>query len=150
PTKRTLITMDEPTQKAQFKIADKSAMKDLESYEAAARAFAVSNVMFDDPEELDSVTLDLNALVGGEKISNETLQSATQKFTGTVIKNRAVGKLEIKKLTYGGIDSAVFPLDAATQKRFAMYLKPSAMQESDDPSIRAQAAKLTKGCKTVW
>jgi transglutaminase-like putative cysteine protease len=150
PVKRTLITMDEPTQKAQFKIAEKSAMKDLESYEAAARAFAVSNVMFDDPGELDSVTMDLNAQVGGEKISFETLQSKTQKFTGKVIKNRAVDKLEIRKMTYAGKGAAKYPLDEPTKKRFARYLKPSAMQESDDPAVRAQALKLVKGSKTTW
>ncbi len=150
PAARSLVAMHEPIQKAVFKLADKDAMKDLVGYEAAARVFAVSNVMFENPDGLDSITLDLDALVGGARITAETLRIPTQTFTGSVVKNKAVGKLEIRKFSYDGKDSAPYPLPTEAKSKYSAYLKPGPMIESDDPDVKAQAKKLVAGTKYAW
>jgi hypothetical protein len=142
--------MDVPSQQATFQLADKRALTGIAGVEAASRAFAVTDVALDHPMKLDSLTVDIDATVAGEKITPATLRIPRQKFEGKVEKNRAVGTLTITRVNYDGKDAAALPLSAAQRTRFAPFLKAENMTESDDPEVRALAEKLSDGCKNTW
>jgi transglutaminase-like putative cysteine protease len=150
PRQHLFVSLAVPGQKAVFRLADKNAMKDLEGIEAASRAFAVSDVAFDDPGELESVTLSVKASVVAEKISVASLQRPTQSFSGTVKNNTAVGTFTIRKLVYKGEHAPPFPPGDDVKAEWARFLKPEARIESDDPDIIALAKKLTDGAKDSW
>lgn len=142
--------MDVPSQIAQFKLADKTALEGIEGVEAASRAFAVSNVAFDNPLGLEFITLELKTTVAGEKITAATLQLPRQTFAGTVKENTATGRMTIHRVKYSGKDAAPLPLSPALKKQFAAYLKSDTMVECDDPEIKKLAASLTKGTTNSW
>jgi transglutaminase-like putative cysteine protease len=145
-----VASMNVPSQSAEFRLADKGALQGVKGVEAASRAFAVTDVALDNSQGLDSLTVDVKAGIAGEKITDATLQTPRQKFSGTVKDNTAVGRLTIKRVRYDGTDAAALPLGADLKKRHAAFLKPDSMIESDDPEIKALAAKLAAGSKTTW
>jgi transglutaminase-like putative cysteine protease len=146
----TVVSMNVPSQQAEFRLADKNALQGVQGVEAASRAFAVSDVPLDNSMLLESLTLDVKAIVAGEKIEASTLQTPRQKFTGTVKNNTAIGRLTIKRVRYDGKDALPLPLSADLRRQHAAHLKPDTMIESDDPEIKALAGKLAAGTKTTW
>lgn len=147
---RTLTALSVPAQKAVFRLADKTALRGVGAVEMASRAFATSNVAFDDPSALQTVTLSVRATVAGEKITAASLQTPGQTFRGTVRDNTATGAFTIRRRTYDGAGAAPLPFPAAARAKWAKYLKPETLVESDDPEIVALAKRLTAGSKNVW
>jgi hypothetical protein len=147
---RVVVEFRVPAQKAVFRLADRAAMQGIQNFEALTRAFALTDAKFGDPSALNFVKLKVTAEIVGEKITAASLQSPTQKFTGTVRNGRVEGILEVKPFHYEGRNALPFTGKPSADPRVAAYLKPEPNIESDDPEIAALAKKLTEGAGTQW
>lgn len=148
--KRDLIEMRVPDQKAVFKLAGLAALKGLGTYDVGARLFAIVNDPLPSADKLSFLKVHARIEVSGEKPTPASLQTPTQKFTGTAANGVVDGVFEINRYTY--TPSHAPPLGAMPPKdpSLTRYLRAEPNIECDEPEMRALAKKLVGGATTSW
>src|SRR5205823_4707438 len=99
---REVVEYDVQNRRLVMRLADRAAMKDLEKYDVLSRAFALTDVNFQDPLGLTLLKIKVDGEVVGEKITAASLQSPTQTFTGTVKDGHIQGVFTIRPVRYDG------------------------------------------------
>jgi len=148
------VRMDVPGQNTTITLSDAQAVQTAETagpLDILSRHFAQSNVTFDDFMSVSALQIDIDVSVIGEALTNDpaTLTTAMQRFEGTKQESQIQGTVTVRSVRYGGGDVA-FPADRPTEPDLQPWLEPSAMIESSDPTIVAQARQLTVDAKSRW
>jgi transglutaminase-like putative cysteine protease len=149
-TSREVIEFRVPAQKAVCRLSDRTALKGLQTYDAASRLFSLVDSDIRDPNALTSLRVRIRAEVVGERVAATSLRNPYQEFSGTVNGGRIDGTLSVRRAAYDGQGAPAFTGKPPADASLVPFLRPEANVESDAPEIAALARDLTKGSATQW
>jgi transglutaminase-like putative cysteine protease len=86
----------------------------------------------------------------GDTVTAENLSFPGQKFTGSVSASLVEGIFEVAPPLYDGSGAPPFPANYTSVPELIRYLAPELMIESDDPLVKAEAARITEGAVDSW
>jgi hypothetical protein len=147
------VRMEVPAQQITITLADEGVVKQAQKARAEdvlARHFAQSDVIFDDylKVTLLKAEIDVQLLGTGRDSDIAGLTTSMQTLEGKKDGARLTGTVTVRTQTYEGKESPRFP--GKPDDRFARWLKPEPLIESDHPSIVTRSAELVKGAMTRW
>jgi transglutaminase-like putative cysteine protease len=137
-----------PAQKAVFRLSDRSALQGLASFDALSRAFALSNVQFEDPLNVEHVRARVRVALSVEKPQLARLNLPYQTFKGTIKGDVIEGEFVGRMFRYDGKDAPPFTSEPPAD--LARFLRPEPRVESDHPEIVSLAREITAGSETTW
>ncbi len=148
------LRMDLPAQKTTVAVTDDRVVKLMEkarAEELLAGHFIQSNVAFDDFLKVTHLEATVDVQVIGSGLDNDVsvLTTGMQKFEGDKTAGHIAGKVTVVSKAYDGHDSPAFA-GIEPARDISKWLAPSTCIESDDKTIVAKAAELTRGAKTRW
>ncbi|MBU2652213.1 MAG: transglutaminase-like domain-containing protein, partial [Bacteroidetes bacterium] len=108
------------------------------------------NLVINDFREITRMRLEARIQTSGEVISESGLSCPGQRFIGSVENNLISGTFETTSSRYDGEGAPDFPHDFSSDSTLVIYLEPGELIESDDPSIKGEAEKITIGAEDLW
>lgn len=149
PADRVVTDFLMPSQKAAFRLGDRSVTANIKGFDVGTRFMALVPRPMPDHREVTSLRVRMRAAVVAEKVDRAFLQQANQRFEGTVSGDGVVeGLFNLKPLRYDGKGAAPWPM--AVPAALKLYVRPGAKVESDAKEIRDLAAELTQGATSSW
>ena len=130
-------------------LADKAIIKKIKVADLNKSLFIQTNKSIADISNLIYLKVKAKLAPYGMKLTAEELNTANQKFSGTVEDNVINGIFEINLRKYKGENAPTFPYDFSLEVD-NKYLEPSDRIESDDTTLIRSAEFITKDASDTW
>lgn len=145
-----LLKMESPAyNRVQYR-TDASVIKRIQVANVNENVIVRTNEFIADAENVSYMKVRAVMEPNGLWITEESLNTPGQKFTGSVIDNRIEGVFEIEHGRYDGLDAPQFPTDFSRNDSLKEYLEPEQFCESNDPKLVEKAQEITAGSQNAW
>ena len=140
-----------PEQRFVMQISDAQVIgrvKGIDMVKLLEPKFCDTNVSFSFMTNVTYMRADVEVSIAAEKPRPDFLNSARQRFEGTVDQDRVKGVFETTVERFDG--QASYRLPFQFEAGTASYLKPEPKVESDDPLVAQQAQDIAGGIDDPW
>jgi hypothetical protein len=114
-----------------------------ENLDIAFSTLIESNVIFDNPQEIQRVTFKLSG-ISLEKINNFPFDDGSQKILEL---GEDYALIQTSSLVFKEEEAIPFPIE---DEKFQKYLKPTSFCQSDDPEMKETANRIVGSEKNSW
>lgn len=114
-----------------------------ENFDIAFSTIIESNVIFENPQEIQRVTFKLSG-ISPQKIENFPFDDGSQKILET---GEDYALVQTSSLIFKEEEAILFPVE---DEKFRKYLKPTSFCQSDDPDIKETSNLIVGSEKNSW